>query len=293
MAAGAEGHAILTEITEVVIETTGSLEPVTASEKRDFADAPTVGAGSLGASNLSANMSTSNTTCPNRETEMSTRPTSLGLLGSLAPITLMLLAGLLSNNTPAAPVPPPKPPYALVFVPKQDSPDETNRSRRYQKALVGGRYVLHVALRSLKADALPTLKKQDDPVGWLSQNLKIEYLDYTSVIRITLTGGSRREQAILVNAVARAYFRVEVSQQRQSLEDSLEVLKSLRESFQKRLKVLNQNLERANVVQKANIEDHKKSCELEVTAIESGIKQREAGLRALPQLLELADVPPE
>ncbi|MGH7223769.1 MAG: hypothetical protein ACRELF_11110, partial [Gemmataceae bacterium] len=143
---------------------------------------------------------------------------------------------------------------------------------------------LRTALSSLKAADLPSLKKQENPAGWLSRKLKLESLDGTTVLRLSVTAGSRREQALLVNAIAQAYFKVEVPEQRQDAERTLEKMQTHLKSMQKLLDGLRSNPNRQRAIQ--GMED-------DVRELKVHLKWIEADLRTPPLLLELADVPPK
>ena len=235
---------------------------------------------------------------------MFNRPSSFRQLGFPALILLALLADSPPRDAPGAPAPKPKP-YALLYIPKKTGQYETAQYRRRQIPFFktnNAPFVLYWAIRSLKNTDLPSLPKKgrgegkhdhDEDIAWLTQNLKVEYLDDTGALRVSLAAGSRREQAILVNATARAYFQVEVRQQRESMEENREILKRKLESLQQVINMYNEKIKRANVAQKVIFEADKKDCELHLMEVKASLEQLEAGLRALPQFLELADVPPE
>lgn len=203
------------------------------------------------------------------------------LLGSLVLISLAL--GPLSKDSRAVPAPKPKPPSALLFIPKIPN---LAHHRRYQINMLRCSVVLRTALNSLKAADMPSLKKQDDPAGWLSRNLKVESLDGTTVLRLTVTVGSRREQALLVNAIARAYFKVEVPEQRQRAEQALKESQDELESMQTLLAKLRSHADK-------RIQRIAQGFEDDVREIKANIKLIEAAIQNPPLLLELAEVPPK
>ncbi|MGH7173688.1 MAG: hypothetical protein ACRELG_25680 [Gemmataceae bacterium] len=201
------------------------------------------------------------------------------LLVSLGVVFVAL--GPLPKDSGGAPAPKPKPPSALLFFPKRPN---RPHYRRYQINMLRGSVVLRTALSSLKAADLPSLKKQENPAGWLSRKLKLESLDGTTVLRLSVTAGSRREQALLVNAIAQAYFKVEVPEQRQDAERTLEKMQTHLKSMQKLLDGLRSNPNRQRAIQ--GMED-------DVRELKVHLKWIEADLRTPPLLLELADVPPK
>lgn len=172
----------------------------------------------------------------------------------------------------------PKSPYVLLFVPRKTNPDETTRTRRRQQSLLESRSTLSAALRNCKADDLVSLKELKAPVAWLQKKLKFEYLDRSGVLRLSLLAGSRREQALLVNAIVQTYFQREVRESQRQGEQSIQKLKKRLESCQQFRDIL--------------WGEEEIMLELEIIDITARIRQCEADLRTSPQLLELADVPP-
>ncbi len=219
---------------------------------------------------------------------MSARTTSFRLVGNLALVIIVLFGEILSETARGAPAPKSKI-YALLYIPKKSNQYETIQNRRRQIASIRSRYTLYAAIRSLKGVDIPLLPKKgkghgvednhDDDVAWMAQHVQVEYLDGTGVLRISLTAGSRREQALLVNAVVHAYFQLEVDIQKRDAERGLERHKSLMKLRQAELGTPDgahkSNLERAIIEDKASI------------------KRCEEALRTLPRLLELAEVPPK
>jgi hypothetical protein len=220
---------------------------------------------------------------------MPSRSISFGLQGLLALAVLALGATVLLQNATGVPAPKPQPPYALLFVPNKAKLYETTRNRRYQFGLLRDPSVLCEAIRSLKNAPLPSLPKKgrgegegdphEEDVAWMKQNLKAEYLQGTGVLRISMIVGSRREQALLVNAVVQAYFRLEVDRAKQNCEQDLELTK-------KAVKMWQQSLGTEDAERKRKIEQG-------IALLKVQIKQCEDALRTLPRLLDLAEVPPE
>lgn len=221
---------------------------------------------------------------------MSARTTSFRLLGNLGLVIFVNFTGMLPAKVSGAPAPKTKP-YALLYIPKKMNADETARFRRSQIASLKtneSRFVLYAAIRSLKNTDLPSLPKKgkgqggndnhSDDVSWLMKHLKVEFLDGTGVIRIALNAGTLREQALLVNAIAHGYRQVMVLPEKKRYEVGLEVLKRDLEHLLR---------------WRTRLEGDKKA---EMTRVieedKAGIKRSEFELRTMPQILELADVPP-
>jgi hypothetical protein len=199
----------------------------------------------------------------------------------------VLYVGTLHTDAFGAPAPIPAI-YALLYVPKKADRFETVRNRRKQIAEVKSPFTLYTAIRLLKDVDLPSLPNKGKPdgdrdshevdVNRMQRNLKIEYLDGTGVIRIGLIAGSPREQALLVNAVARAYFKDIVLREKDFNEKKLEGLKRDLEREQQTLPLKIRKEIKANI-------------EREIELIKDAIKRTELELRTLPELLELAEVP--
>jgi len=217
---------------------------------------------------------------------------SCRLISHLVLAVFALAAGAMLQNATGTPAPKPKPPYALLYIPKKTGQYETTQYRRRQIAFFKSNsvpFVLFWAIRNLKNADLPSLPKKgkggenrhnnEEDIAWLVQNLKVEYLDGTGVLRISLAAGGRREQALLVNAVVNAYFQLEVDSKKRDYERWLERYKSL-------MKTLQEELGSAEGA-------YKKILEQSIVDNKGQIKWCEDALRTLPRLLELADVPPE
>lgn len=216
------------------------------------------------------------------------RTTSFRLFGNLLVALLALFGVMLSENAPAAPAPKAKI-YALLYIPKKSNQLETIRNRRSQIDSVKSRFTLYEAIRRLKSVDLPSFPKKskgkgvendhDEDVAWLAQNLKVEFLDGTGALRISLATGSHREQALLINAIIHTYFKGEVRRKQEHFEKNLESLHQLLRKLKE--KVDGEKGEDKRLIQRR------------IDEVQEGIKQNEDALRTLPKLLELADVPPK
>jgi hypothetical protein len=175
---------------------------------------------------------------------MTVHTTSFRRLGSLALVLLTLIGGILTKDARGVPAPK-STPYALLYIPKKTTDYDTTQYRRKQITLIrtnSAPFVLFWAIRGLKNTDLPSLPQggkggenrfdNEKDIAWLAQHLKLEYLDGTGVLRISLDAGKPREQALLVNAVVHGYFQVGVHPRRKRFEDELEVLqKSLKSTM--------------------------------------------------------------
>jgi hypothetical protein len=122
-------------------------------------------------------------------------------------------------------------------------------------------------------------------VNWIQQNLKIDFLDGTGVLRIGLTAGSTRDQVLLVNAVARAYLKEIIRRDRDEYEMRLEGLKSQLQAWQGAITAFDKRKGKGMDKEvKANIEHT-------IEEIKTTTGRLEFDLRTLPQLLEFAEAP--
>lgn len=142
---------------------------------------------------------------------------------------LIIVGQTVAAPQSASPKPTKKPPsiYALVFVARR--PAWEVRNRRKEQMVVEAawaRYHHEVNAVVLRADAVSRLKIVEklkelpptEPREWLRENLRVESLEDTGVLRISLEAGSPTEQVVIVNAAAKAYIRVASENRRERYE---------------------------------------------------------------------------
>jgi capsular exopolysaccharide synthesis family protein len=117
-------------------------------------------------------------------------------------------------------------PQTLVF-------DDTSRNesrdfailQRTQLALLNSHFVLQAAMRVPGIASLNVLAGEGDPVQWLTEKLRVSFLQNSEVLSIALSGGGDSEELRrLVDAVAKAYQDEVVfaeDQRRQVVRDAL------------------------------------------------------------------------
>jgi len=93
---------------------------------------------------------------------------------------------------------------------------DTDAFQRTQMALVKTKRVLTAALQNERVANLGTVASQSDPVAWLEDELKINYIEGTELLRIALSGDNPKEVADIVNAVKDAYLREVADKERDS-----------------------------------------------------------------------------
>lgn len=83
-----------------------------------------------------------------------------------------------------------------------------------QVALLKSRPIIRAALRRPEISDLSMVRERPDPALWLEEDLKAGFIEKTDIIRVSLTGSSPREVALLVRAVTEAYMEQGVNAQR-------------------------------------------------------------------------------
>ena len=88
--------------------------------------------------------------------------------------------------------------------------EDYKRYQTTQLTLVKSQLALNAALRDKDDEGneiikYPMLRQQIDPIFWLQENLKVDFLAGSEVMEISLSGESPQELAGIVNAVKKAY----------------------------------------------------------------------------------------
>ncbi len=65
---------------------------------------------------------------------------------------------------------------------------------------------LNAALRDSAVSNYRMIREQVDPIEWLQQNLKVEFIANSELMEISLIGEDPQELAGIVNAVKKAYI---------------------------------------------------------------------------------------
>lgn len=115
--------------------------------------------------------------------------------------------------------------YLLVSVdePRIIYPDDRNQRalpnafdiyKDTQAQLVRSRFVLGKALARDDIRVLPSVRREQDPVTWLEQELRVSYPGKAQFMQVSLTGPDRAEVTRLVNAVVDTYLKEVVDVER-------------------------------------------------------------------------------
>jgi capsular exopolysaccharide synthesis family protein len=109
--------------------------------------------------------------------------------------------------------------------------DDYKRFQSTQQTLVKSQLVLTAALRDPQVARRKMIREQEDPVQWLQDRLKVEFISGSEVMEISLTGSDPEEIAGIVNAVKRAYMDEVVHVDLKRRTERFDQLKKLKGSY--------------------------------------------------------------
>jgi hypothetical protein len=101
-----------------------------------------------------------------------------------------------------------------------------------QLVLLRSRFVLGAAAKDPKIAALATVREHGNPAEWLEQELKVEFVDESEILRIALEGIRSDDLKAIVDAVARAYLDGVVNVERSRRLVRYDKLKSIYTKYQ-------------------------------------------------------------
>jgi hypothetical protein len=136
---------------------------------------------------------------------------------------------------------------------RKDDGSDFASYRRTQQLLLKSPQVLAVALQDQEAANLGVIKKQADPKTWLEKNVEAVFLDGSNVLRIRATAGSPEEQAVLANAVARAYMEEVVHRELQRKRDRHKMLLRIATKYEADLREMRKKLQDLAMVPRADV----------------------------------------
>ena len=93
--------------------------------------------------------------------------------------------------------------------------------------LIVNRMILRAALKMPGIGELAIVKNEKDPIDWLSRNLQVTFPAKAEIMQVSLSGGNRKELAMLVNAVVDAYMAEVVDAERKKLDNRIGELKGI------------------------------------------------------------------
>jgi len=97
-------------------------------------------------------------------------------------------------------------PKILFHTVDSEGSDDYKRYQNTQQALVKSQLALSAALRNKEVSNYRMIREQVDPIGWLQENLKVEFITASELMEISLSGDDPQQLAGIVNAVKNAYI---------------------------------------------------------------------------------------
>lgn len=122
---------------------------------------------------------------------------------------------------------------SLVFDTSRTSGPDFSLYKNTQSQLVKSDFVLNAALRDQAAAALPEIKEQEDPIRWLSEEIRVDFPGDGELMRVSMSGDSAHAVATLVNSVVDAYLREVVDkeeEQQRKRKDELDTVYAEKET---------------------------------------------------------------
>ncbi len=120
--------------------------------------------------------------------------------------------------------------------------EDYKRYQNTQQALVRSQLALSAALRDSEVSKYRMIRELVDPIGWLQDNLKVEFIADSELMEISLTGEDPRELAGIVNAVKTAYIEEVVNVDIKMRPARYDQLKKLKAEYAEGLKERRENL---------------------------------------------------
>jgi hypothetical protein len=215
---------------------------------------------------------------------------------SILPDTMTPAKALAAKSSPMI--------YALVDVGKRTKAMPHEKYRQGERELFIKEGLAWHGVYESPASKLPIVRAQKDMCAWLNENLHVEYVGKTDILRIWLKAGSSEEQAEIVNAIVRFYFRFVVDSYRKFLKDNIALSQRILADIAQVLPREEAELIRldkavpADGIEQENlwIQRNRQARSLGAlkkgaTAIRATIEQDEASLRTLPRVIKWAGQP--
>jgi RNA polymerase sigma factor (sigma-70 family) len=130
--------------------------------------------------------------------------------------------------------------YALLHV----GDGESDMFRKNHVTLVKSRLVLNPALAKPEVARLEVVKRQADPVIWLENNLRVDFPNDGTILRIGLAGRPEKELAAVVDAVTSAYLKEVANAARDKKRFQLDELEKLCNAAEEKIRSQRQTLKR-------------------------------------------------
>jgi len=172
--------------------------------------------------------------------------------------------------------------------------DEYGRYQKTQVAWVKSRFVIKTALQEPGVDKLSIIRKRDDPIHWLQNNLSVGFKSGSELLEIGLSGDYPEELASLVNTIKAVYIDEVVNREHKRRLERFDRLKTLKEQYAETLKTKRQNLrklaesagsnDRETLALKQQFAlEHQAAIQKELLEVQSERRKVEAELEAMGQ----------
>jgi polysaccharide biosynthesis transport protein len=127
-------------------------------------------------------------------------------------------------------------PKVLFGTVETEVSDDYHRYQTTQLTLVKSRLVLNTALQDEQVNKYRMVKELDDPIAWLQEKLKVEFISGSEIMEIALSGKDPQELAGLVNAIKEAYVEEVVNVDKKRRVDRHSKLKKIKQTYTEILK---------------------------------------------------------
>jgi capsular exopolysaccharide synthesis family protein len=114
--------------------------------------------------------------------------------------------------------------------------EDYKRFQSTQQTLVKSQMVLSVALRDPVVSRFKLILNQVDPIEWLQEKLKVEFIAGSEVMEISLAGSNPEEVAGIVNAIKKAYMDEVVNVDLKKRMERFDRLKKMKDRYGELLK---------------------------------------------------------
>jgi len=108
--------------------------------------------------------------------------------------------------------------------PSRPGPTEFDIYKSTQEQLIKSRFVLTSALRRREVQEFNLDERKTDPVGWLSDELKVTFPGKAEIMQVSLVSPNRKEAEALVDAAVEAYMTLIVGEDKRRRSDRLNQL---------------------------------------------------------------------
>jgi biopolymer transport protein ExbD len=186
-------------------------------------------------------------------------------------------------------------PAALLHIAQEkDGHERYLLFRNTQAVLMTTRTVAADALKRRGVAELALVKRQKDPVGWLRQNLQVDFPHNAEVLRVSLKGGGGREAAVLINAVVDAYVEHYVYKGLEEPGRRLDMLRKATSDYEERLRHKREVLRRladtlasgdaqTKGLRQRVVQESLKMTHKELLEVRSDLRKAQVELKALPE----------